>query len=369
MHIAIDARMIVYNRMHGIARYVYNLIRELAIIDATNEYTIFVAPNSPLFIEKLPSSFRVLTLRSRFISLKEQIELPRILHEIKADLFHSPSFVAPLFCRCPLIMTIHDLNHLVLPQYYTPVHKLYYRFFVQRCIQKSIRILTVSTFSKREIIKYFKLNPDRIEVTYNSVSSYYRPIEDPEARDRVRLEYELPEEFILYVGNNKPHKNFPKLIEAYCLSDVKIPLVACCPVDIESIEIAARYNKQYNLYFTKFIKDEDLPVVLSIAKLMVYPSTYEGFGLPPLEAMACGTPVVTSNASSLPEIAGDAAIFVNPHDVYDIIKGIHLGIFDQDLREKLIKKGFIRASFFSWRKMAKLTLATYEESLSQPLTL
>ncbi len=348
--------------MHGIARYVHHLISELARLDQSNRYTILISKHSPLLNEKFPPSFSLLELQSKFISLKEQFELPRILREIKADLFHSPSFVAPLFCPCPIVMTIHDLNHIVLPQYYTPLHKFYYLFFVQKCIERSTWILTVSEFSKREIMKYFNLDPSRIKVTYNSVSSSYTPVSSPEEFDRVRKEYELPDKFILYVGNNKPHKNFLNLVRAYCQADVDCPLVACCPVDVEAIEIAAACNKQYNLYFTKFITDRDLPVALSMAEYLVYPSTYEGFGLPPLESMACGTPVILSKTSCLPEIAGDAALYVDPYDVKDMATALETMFKDQDLVKVLRDKGLNRVKEYSWSRMAQLTLGVYHSS-------
>jgi len=363
MRIAIDARMIAHNQMHGIARYVYHLILELSRIDQVNEYYIFISDNSPLTNTILPTSFKLITLKSKFISLREQFELPKVLKQIGAHLFHSPSFVAPLFCPCHLVMTLHDLNHLVLPQYYTLLHKLYYRFFVRRCIEKSIQILTVSEFSKKVIENAFKIHTDRIMVTYNGVADNYFPSFDSQTKALTLEKYDLHDDFIFYLGNNKPHKNVYNLIEAYCISKLDIPLVVCCPVDVKVIQLAAKYDKQYNLYFTKFITESDLPMILNSAKLFVYPSTYEGFGLPPLEAMACGTPVVISNTSSLPEVAGDAAIFVDPFNLEDMAKGLRQGITNHSLRKKLINKGIERSKKFSWKQMALSTLQVYHNGV------
>lgn len=360
MHIAIDARMITYDNMHGIARYVYNLILQLAEIDKENRYTILVCSHSPLRKELLPvERFEFLELTSKFISLREQIELPTVLKKIKADLFHSPSFVAPLFCPCPLVMTIHDLNHLVLPQYYTFIHQVYYKVFVKRCIEKSTWLLTVSHFSKSEILKYFKFPEHRIQVTYNGVNDTYKPLTTAVDLEKILDHYDLPSQYIFYVGNSKPHKNLLTLVRAYCQSNIELPLVMRAPVNVEALKIANTFNKKSRLYFTKFIPDDDLPIIMAGASLFVWPSTYEGFGLPPLEALACGTPVVVSNTTSIPEVLKDAGIYINPYDVNDIIRGLNEGLTNTGLRSKCLLKGVERVKQFTWKKMAIQTLKVY----------
>ena len=285
------------------------------------------------------------------------------MRKISADLFHAPSFMAPLFCPCPLVMTIHDLNHMVLPQYYTPFHQFYYQIIVRSCIRNSEFILTVSQFSKDEIVRNLNIEEDKIFVTYNGVSDKYKPVTDQEQLDYVRDMYELPERFVLCISNNKPHKNVHQLVRAYCFSDVEIPLVLACEVDANIIRIAENYGKKHLLYFSKFIHEKHLPSVYSLTDLFVYPSTYEGFGLPPLEALSCGAPVVVARSSSLPEVVGDAAIFANPFDYQDIAKALELGVRDMALREKLKLIGVSHAKKFSWNSMAKQTLEIYSKGL------
>ncbi len=359
MRIAIDARMISPGSMHGIARYVYELLRCLATFGRDHEFFIVVNPDGPLERHTWPSHMHLATVRGSWISLQQQWELPRVLRELKIDLFHAPSFMAPLFCPCRLVMTIHDLNHMVLPQFYTPLHQFYYQVFVRSCIKRSEYILTVSHFSKDEIVRNLDIASDKVFVTYNGVSDNYRPETDQQKLAYVRDLYELPDQFIFCLSNNKPHKNVHQLVRAYCHSRVDIPLVLACPVDRSLIQIAENYGKKHLIYFSKFIDESHLPSVYSMTHLFVYPSTYEGFGLPPLEALSCGAPVVVARSSSLPEVVGDAAIFTNPFDYLDIARALELGVSDTALRQRLRDNGVIHARRFTWESMAKQTLDIY----------
>lgn len=361
MRIAIDARMINPGSMHGIARYVFELLQCLkTTAPAGYEFFILVNPASPLEGLAWPSHMRLVTVLGSWISLKQQWELPRVLKDLAVDLFHAPSFMAPLASPCRMVMTIHDLNHMVLPQFYTPFHQFYYQVFVRSCIRKSEYILTVSNFSKNEIVRNLSIAPEKVFVTYNGVSDNYRPVVDPEQLAYIRDIYELPERFILCVSNNKPHKNLHQLVRAYCYSNVEIPLVLACPVDRNLIRIAESFGKKHRIYFSKFIDEEHLPGVYSMTHLFVYPSTYEGFGLPPLEALACGTPVVVARSSSLPEAVGDSAIFTNPFDYQDIARALELGCSDEPLRQRLKAIGVRHAKRFSWQSMTDQTLEIYK---------
>ena len=366
MRIAIDARMIKPGSMHGIARYVYELLRCLAEIQSPHEFLIVVNANSPLEHEIWPKNMQLVQVRARWISFREQWELPRLLKKIRADLFHAPSFVAPLICPCRLVMTIHDLNHLVLPQFYTPLHQFYYQFFVRSCIRRSEYILTVSHFSKNEIVRTLGLAPEKVFVTYNGVSPSYAAVTDQEKLRYVRDLYELPEKFILCVSNNKPHKNVHQLVRAFCYSDLKIPLVLACAFDRSILRIAESFGKKHLVFFSKFIEEEHLPAVYSLTHLFVYPSTYEGFGLPPLEALSCGAPVVVAKSSSLPEVVGDQAIFTNPFDYQDIARALEQGVYDKELRGRLRTYGVQHAKRFSWETMTRQTLEIYERCSDQP---
>lgn len=360
MRIAIDARMLKSGTMHGIARYVHELVSCLRETGSDHRFFVFVNDGSPLETMPLPSNMELVTARTRWISALEQVELPGLLRRLRTDLFHSPSFVAPFYSPCKTIMTIHDLNHMVLPQFYTPFHQVYYSFFVKRCIKRSQAILTVSRFSRDEIIRTLKLPADKVAVTYNGVSSNYRRVTDPETLQYVRDIYELPERFVFCLTNNKPHKNVHQLVRAYSYSGLKVPLVLACPFDPGILSIAEQYGKKHLIFFSKFIDEEHLPAVYSLTDLFVYPSTYEGFGLPPLEALACGAPVVVARSSSLPEVVGDLAIFANPFDYQDMARALRAGFDDTAARERMRRDGYAHACKFSWQQMTRQTLSIYE---------
>lgn len=360
MRIAIDARMIRQGSMHGIARYVFQLLNGLKSRSGRHEYFVLINADSPLGAQSWPEHIKLVLVRSQWISLREQTELPELLKSLKINLFHAPSFVAPIFVPCAMLMTIHDLNHMVLPQFYTLFHQMYYQIVVRRSIKRSHFILTVSKFSKREIVRTLGIDASKIFVTYNGVSDDYQPINDQEYLEYVRDLYGLPDSFILCVSNNKPHKNVHQLVRAFCYSNVEIPLVLACPTDANLIKIAENYGKKHLIYFSKFIEEEHLPAVYSLTELFVYPSTYEGFGLPPLEALACGTPVVVARSSSLPEVVGDNAIFANPFDYKAIAEALEQGVYDKEARARLRKKGLQHAKKFSWGEMIDKTIRVYE---------
>jgi glycosyltransferase involved in cell wall biosynthesis len=360
VRIAIDARMISPGSMHGIARYVFELLKCLTTNSSGHSFFVIVNPGSPLQALEWPDHIKVVEVLGSWISLKQQWELPKVLKALKADLFHAPSFMAPLACPCRMVMTIHDLNHMVLPQFYTPFHQFYYQVFVRSCIRRSKYILTVSHFSKEEIVRNLNISSDKVFVTYNGVSDSYRPIVDRLELEYVRELYELPERFIFCLSNNKPHKNVHQLVRAYCHANISIPLVLACPVDASILRTAETYGKKHLIYFSKFIAEEHLPSVYSMTHLFVYPSTYEGFGLPPLEALSCGAPVVVARSSSLPEVVGDSAIFANPFDYQDIARALEIGVNDTELRARLRDYGVTHARRFSWESMTQETLEIYE---------
>lgn len=364
MRIAIDARMIKLGSMHGIARYVYELIRGLAAKNSEFEYHILVNEDSPIRREVWPANIQFVIIKAGWIGFREQFEIPVVLRARRIDLFHAPSFVAPILSPCKMIMTIHDLNHLVLPQFYTPFHQLYYRVFVKSCIKRSKFILTVSNFSKDEIVRTLGLSKAKIFVTYNGVGEIYRPVTDVKELEYVREIYEFPKEFILCVSNNKPHKNIYQLVRAYCQSNVDLPLVLATPVDSALLKLAESFNKKHLIYFSKFIAEEHLPAVYSMTKLFVYPSTYEGFGLPPLEAMCCGAPVVVARSSSLPEVVGEAAIFADPYNYLDIAQALEIGVNDDSARARSVANIEEHRKKFSWDIMVNQTLELYQSCLA-----
>ena len=362
MRIAIDARMIKPGSMHGIARYVYHLLECFQQIGTSHQFYVLVNEPNPLEGLSWPPHMHLIPVRARWISFREQWEIPLRLKQLKADLFHAPSFVAPLACPGRLLMTIHDLNHLVLPQFYTPLHLLYYKIFVKHCIERSSYILTVSNFSRNEIVRNLSVDPGKVFVTYNGVSDAYRPVRDPEILRYIRDIYELPGEFIFCLSNNKPHKNVHQLVRAWCFSDLRVPLVLASTGDPAIISLAEAFGKKHLLYFAKFIAEEHLPAVYSMTSVFVYPSTYEGFGLPPLEALSCGVPVVVARSASLPEVVGEQAVLMDPYDYQSIADALAqaLELSDEQDHAGLRQKRMRYARRFSWGDMARKTLSVYE---------
>ena len=361
MRIAIDARMVRPGAMHGIARYVHHLLESFKEQAVDHTLFVFVNKDSPLFRTKWPQHISLVAASSKWISFNEQWELPMLLQRFKIELFHAPSFVAPIFCPSTLLMTIHDLIHLVLPQFYTPLHLFYYQTFVKSCIERSRYIITVSNFSKAEIVRNLAIEPSKVFVTYNGVSGKYTHIEDRQWVDYIRDIYELPREFIFCLTNNKPHKNVHQLVRAYCISAIKLPLVLASECDSQIIRLAETFGKKHLIYFSKFIAEEHLPTVYSMTKVFVYPSTYEGFGLPPLEALSCGCPVVVAKSASLPEVVGEHGIFMDPFDYFSIAKALEQALRFSEVGDgrSQRQKRMVYTRKFSWEDMAKKTLDVY----------
>ncbi|NBX17838.1 MAG: glycosyltransferase family 1 protein [Proteobacteria bacterium] len=361
-HIVIDARVVVHNQSHGIARYTEELIRNLKNLASPFEFTLLVNKNSPFLNQTWPEHIKLRVLRTSWINFLGQIELLIHLHELKPDLFHSPSFIVPLLSRVPLVTTIHDLNHVVLSENYSIFHRLYYSVLLAKKIKRSKAVITVSSFSKQEIINFFQIRPDHVRVIHNGISDKFKTLPDRgnEISETVLKKYELPEEYILSIGNRKPHKNIIRLVEAWSKSAIKLPLVLLSDFDHRLLEIAEANHKKHNLHFLRFVPNEALPAIYSGAKLFVYPSIYEGFGFPPLEAAACNVPVVVSNCSSLPEVMRDCALYIDPSNTGEIAKTLERALIDSEDRKERLRRGLELVKTYSWAKAATETHSVYE---------
>ncbi|EDM23173.1 Glycosyltransferase [Caminibacter mediatlanticus TB-2] len=304
----------------------------------------------------------IIECSSNIYSIKEQFELFKKIP--KCDVFWSPHYNIPVL---PIkakkrIVTIHDVYHLAFYDTLNLKQKLYAKFMINQAVSKSDIILTVSEFSKNEIIKYTNTKKE-IKVIYNAINfNKFKVINNN--LEKLKNKYSLPNEFILFVGNVKPHKNLKRLLLA--IKDLDINLVIVGKKDgfitgDESIKkLVTNANLKGKVYFTGYVKDEDIPVIYNLAKLFVFPSLYEGFGIPPLEAQACGCPVIVSNVASLPEVCGDSALYCNPYDVNDIKEKIEVLLNNEQLREELIQKGFENIKRFSWEKSAKKIIDVIE---------
>jgi len=358
VRIGIDAR-----KLHdfGIGTYIRNLLRQLARLDRDTEFVLLCRPEDVASLSSLAANFRPIVETAANYSIAEQVRVPLALQRERVTLFHAPHYVLPPLVRCRSVVTIHDCIHLMFPQYLPSRMALAYaRTSIRLAAHRATRVLTVSESSKRDILRFVDTEPDKIDVIYNAFDDRFGIEPREEEVVRVRERYQLHDEFVLYAGNVKPHKNLERLIEAFDrvrkrgLDHLKLVIIGD---EISKYTSLRRAVHQHQLHkyvrFLGYLPEETLAVMYRLAGVFVFPSLYEGFGLPPLEAMASGTPVVTSNVSSLPEVAGDAAVLVDPYDPDSIAGGIERVLTDENVRRDLRRKGLARAQQFSWEASIK----------------
>ncbi len=371
VRIGIDAR-----KLHdfGIGTYIRNLLRQLARLDRQTEFVVLCHPDDREGLGSLGENFRPVPETSKNYSISEQIRIPLALMREQVTLFHAPHYVLPPLVPCRSVVTIHDCIHLMFPQYLPNRFALAYaRTSIELAAWRATRIMTVSESSKRDILRFVDVKPDKIDVIYNAFDERFGVEPREEDVVRVRERYQLHDEFVLYAGNVKPHKNLERLIEAFDLvrkrglDRLKLVLIGD---EISKYAGLRRAVHQHQLHkyvrFLGYLPEETLAVMYRLAGVFVFPSLYEGFGLPPLEAMASGTPVVTSNVSSLPEVAGDAAVLVDPYVPQAIADGIHTVLTDETLRRSLRQKGLARAAQFSWEQSVRRVLDIYRDAAHSP---
>jgi glycosyltransferase involved in cell wall biosynthesis len=369
VRIAIDARKL---RDYGIGTYIRNLLRHLARLDDKTDYIVLCRAEDQAFAAELGENFRAVPERSRGYSIREQIAVPLDLRREKVDLFHAPHYVLPPLTPCRSVVTIHDCIHLRFPQYLpSRLGYAYARTSMWFATHRSARVLTVSEASKRDILRYFHVPPSKITVIYNAIDERFS--EEPPADEvmRVRERYQLNDPFILYAGNIKPHKNLERLIEAFhTIRRGELEHVKLLIIGDEISKYAAlrrtvhRYKLHKHVRFFGFVPDATLAILYRLARVFVFPSLYEGFGLPPLEAMASGTPVITSNVSSLPEVVGDAAMLIDPYQPDAIAGAIRRVMLDDRLRDDMRERGLARVREFSWARSIRRVREIYDEVLA-----
>jgi len=363
VRIVIDARP-AEKEAFGIARYVFDLIKALIAYDKENRYFLLVNSDKLLFLVKENKNFSLYKISSKWKGLKEQVEIPSALLRIKPDVFHATSFVIPYFLPCKTVISILDLIHQRFPENYSLFHRLYFNYFISNIVRRAKKIITISEFSKQDILRKYKLIGNKVKVTYLANSSDFYFIKDKKG---LQLHNGLREPFILSIGSEKPHKNIINTIKAFKLLkekySIKHKLVVVGKLNEEVKSAIISYGFQSDIILKRNISSNELNILYNLSDVFVFPTKYEGFGLPILEAMAAGTPVVTSNISSVPEVAGNAGLLVDPENVEEIAEGIYRIIQDPLLREIMIRKGFDRVKNFSWQKCAAQTLEVYKEAI------
>ncbi|NLY74016.1 MAG: glycosyltransferase family 4 protein [Firmicutes bacterium] len=372
MKIAIEARPVKWSYGTGIGNYTHSLIKELDALDHKNEYTFLCPDNQPQ--DYLPFSRDYTYYSLPKDDQREEVEIPDWLAIEKVDLFHLPQngFRIPKRCSCKLVVTVHDLIPYFLPEMVRSSFLKRFTTEMPFIVERADRIITVSAASKQDIINIFKVDPQKITVIPSAPSSAYRPLPKAETKDRLWKTYGLKKPYILYVGGLNPRKNVAELIYAYSKIRRLLPegqsLVILGPEGrhrskLQLLGEALNLTAE-ELIFPGFIDTSELPYFYNGADLFVYPSLYEGFGLPPIEAMACGIPVITSDVSSMPEVVGDAAVKVNPYDTLALAEAILKVLTVDSLRLELSAKGLRHSAKYTWNKIANQVLQVYQELIS-----
>jgi|YNPBryBLVA2012_1023415.scaffolds.fasta_scaffold02438_2 glycosyltransferase involved in cell wall biosynthesis len=364
MRIAIEATTVLAVSS-GINVYIARSLEHLFNLDRDNQYILYVHRNSALrAFEGRYSNVSLRLFEGRRRTTWIQVSLPYLLRQEGAELLHSTSFVMPLFPRVPAVLTVYDLTTSFFPQNFVLKHRIVFGSFVPLSIRKADHIVAISESTKRDIVEHFKIPDDRITVVHGAAEDRFRQPADPARIAAVREKYRLPERYILFVGVIEPRKNVPGLLEAFASIAQRIPhhLVVAGGLGWKYDSVFAtvrRLGLGERAVFPGFIADEDLVPLYQGAELFVYPSFYEGFGLPVLEAMSCGVPVVTSNLSSLPEVTGNAAELVDPQDIGQIAEAMHRVLTDEVRRRRMVQEGMARAAGYSWDTAARTLLGVY----------
>lgn len=384
MKVAIDIRRMTE---FGIGTYIRNVVRTLARLDVESDYFLIGSLAKVEECGPLPPNFHAVALAGRDNTLKGNLEFRAIVRRLHCDVVHIPHlFWIPRGLGCPYILTVHDLlEHMYGSRNVSSFRRSLHFYLTRRVLRKAARIIAVSQFTKNEIEKLLSIPDDRIEVVYNAIDERFLHGHASEAdRELIAQRYLVNYPFILYAGAIRPHKNVVRIIEAFSalksellkehekeqqFQDLKLIIIGD---DLSSHprlrRTVVRSGVQNDVRFLGFVPIDVLRIFYDVAKVFVFPSLYEGFGLPPLEAMAHGTPVVTSNTSSLPEVSGNAALLVNPENVFEIRRGLQRVLLDPILRARMKQRGYEQAQRFSWTNSVSRILEIYREVARKRVT-
>ena len=365
MRTIMDART-ASDHFPGIGRYTYSLAREMVRRGTLEQLLLIVNPQSTnkrfdLAPLTETSGVRLVETSARSFTLREQLQLPGQLRELSPDVLHYPYTIMPLATPRPYVLTVHDIIPLRFPQYFSVGQRMLYRLFLKITLNSAACVICVSEVTRSELNSVLSVESDRLYVVHEGVSEEFQPCAADELA-RVRTRYGLPEDYLLYLGSNKPHKNLAALVDAYARVHSAPVLVLAGTEDPRYPEARCRVdslNLEKRVRFVSSIMEKDLPALYGGATAFLYPSIYEGFGLPPLEAMACGVPVVCSDIPSLRETTGDAALRFDPGNTDSIAASLERIVQDSKLRTVLKDRGFRHSAEYSWEKAAEKTVSIY----------
>ena len=375
MRVAIDIRRA---GDYGLGTYIRNIVNQLARMDDNSRYLLIGERRHMAEFDPLPDNFELLEYAHQPGTFRTHLHLPWLLRKRRVDILHMPWFYAPAIVPSRLLITVHDLSDVLAPPFgASPPVQTGRLFFARRALNRADHIFAVSHASKRDLARFFHIPESKITVVYDAVDERFLNEPLPADADRILERHAVNSPYVLYAGNIRPQKNLPRLIEAFAVAkaelrgnpefeQLKLLVIGEAlnrHADLRRAVVRARVRE--DVRFLGFVPGPVLRVFYSRALAFLFPSLYEGFGLPPLEAMAHGTPVLTSNVSSLPEVFQDAALLVNPENVFDIARGIRQILTDNALRQTLRRRGYERARMYSWENAARLVHATYHSVLDR----
>lgn len=378
MKIGIEGQRLFRKKKHGMDMVALELIKNLQKLDKENEYVVFVKPDEDNSVLKETSNFKIVDLDGGIYPIWEQSALPKAAKEHGCDILHCTSNTAPIFSDIPIVTTLHDIIYLeksyleILKSGATSYQKfgnIYRKLIVPKVMKKSKLVITVSNYEKNRISEFFgSKHKNKLVAVYNGVGNHFAPITDKTELKRVKEKYNLPEKFFFFLGNTDPKKNTKGTLKAYSdflktsTSDYKLVML-----DYDLSELEKLLNEIGNpdliqqIILTGYVKNTDLPAIYSQCEIFLYPSLRESFGIPILEAMSCGVPVITSNTSSMPEISGIAGYLVDPYKPEEITEGIIKILEGINFKDELVSKGLLQAKKFSWYAMAEQVLELYKD--------
>lgn len=371
MRIAIDVHM-VGERETGNETYTLNLVRYLLEVDRENTYGL-ITPHPERLLARLdlPPHAEVLRVRPESAFLRVPLAMPLLVARWRADLLHV-NYVAPPLCPCPTVVTVHDISYEFFPDFFSPRDRRMLGTLVPLSARRAARVIAVSEQTRQDLMRVYGIPGERIAVTHEAAAPGFAPVEDRATIEATCARYGIRRPYVLALGNLQPRKNIGRLVEAFALArrEGNLPhqLAVAGKAQWRESEVYAtveRLGLQGVVRFPGYVADEDLPALYSGADCFAYPSLYEGFGLPPLEAMACGTPVLSSHAGALREVVGDAAWVVDPTDVADIARGLLALLTDPGTARVYRERGLAHAASFSWRRLAEETLEVYRQVVAE----
>ncbi|PID57163.1 hypothetical protein CSB45_08000 [candidate division KSB3 bacterium] len=375
MNIGIEACTAVEPQRTGLGQYSYHLIRALSRVNGRerHHYRCYFrhANPDPFYVlgwqDVAPPHLRPCILPFPF--LWAQVRLPFEFRQHPQDLYFFPSSVIPLLNQpSNSVVTVHDLAFLFFQDYFSPLLRSWLKLATERSVRKAQKVIAVSEATRQDILAYYQTDPEKVKVVHHGVAKAFQP-QTAASIEAVKQRYAIDGDYLLCVGTLQQRKNIPRLLHAFYLlkqkhqHSQKLVLVGRKLADLPETEIFStlkRLSLEQEVIWTGYIDRAEMPAIMSGAELFVFPSLYEGFGMPVLEAMACGTPVACSNTSSLPEVIGDHGVVFDPYSVDDMTETLHYVLQKEDLRRKLSELGVLRAARFSWDSCARKTLAVLE---------